>query len=350
MPSFGWAFWYNEMSLYLDNGYINMSYVLDKGCPFNFVINGRGTGKTYGALKLCTVDRPERFLYMRRTQVQLELISSEAMSPLKPVAYDCGIDLTYRNISKYSKGIYKADQDGSPIGYMAALSTFSNLRGFDMSDVSLWIMDEFIPERHERPLKNEGAAFLNAYETINRNRELQGHPPLKVLLLGNSNTLVSPILLELGLVDVVSSMRENDIDEYVDTQRGVAVFVLHDSPISQKKAETALYRVASDKYKNMALENTFKGDDFCRTGKRPLNEYKPFVKIGIICIYKHKSKTEFYATTQKAGKFILEYGDSTEEISRAMKKCGESLFQAYMLKNIVFSAHSSEILFKSFII
>ena len=77
-----------------------MAYVLDKGCPFNFVINGRGTGKTYGALKLCTVDRPERFLYMRRTQVQLELISSEAMSPLKPVAYDCGLDLEIKNISK----------------------------------------------------------------------------------------------------------------------------------------------------------------------------------------------------------------------------------------------------------
>ena len=46
MPRFGGAFWYNEMSLYLDNGYINMAYVLDKGCPFNFVINGRGTGKT----------------------------------------------------------------------------------------------------------------------------------------------------------------------------------------------------------------------------------------------------------------------------------------------------------------
>ena len=45
-----------------------------------------------------------------------------------------------------------------------ALSTVSNLRGFDMSDCTLLIYDEFIPEPHERPLKNEAAALFNAYE------------------------------------------------------------------------------------------------------------------------------------------------------------------------------------------
>ena len=336
------------MGLYLPNGYVDIRWILAQGLPFNFLVGGRGTGKTYGALKVVVEDHI-KFMLTRRTQAQIDIVTKNEFSPFKPINRDLGVDITAAKITKYNTGFY-AEAGGDPIGYASALSTMSNLRGFDASDVQLWIFDEFIPERHERPIKNEGAAFLNAYETMNRNRELQGHPPLKVLLLGNSNTLVSPILLELGLVDVVSAMRENDVDEYVNAERGVAVFVPHDSPISAKKAETALYRVASDKYKNMALENTFKGDDFCRTGKRPLNEYKPFVKIGIICIYKHKSKTEFYATTQKAGKFTLDYGDSTEEISRAMKKCGESLFHAYMLKNIVFSAHSIEILFKSFII
>ena len=54
--------------------------------------------------------------------------------------------------------------------------------------------------------------------------------------------------------------------------------------------------------------------------------------------------------TLKEVQDLMACGFSAEEISRAMKKCGESLFHAYMLKNIVFSAHSIEILFKSFII
>ena len=39
------------MSIYLDNGYLNIEQILSYGLPFNFVVGGRGTGKTYGALK-----------------------------------------------------------------------------------------------------------------------------------------------------------------------------------------------------------------------------------------------------------------------------------------------------------
>lgn len=38
---------------------------------------------------------------------------------------------------------------GLPIGYTAALSTFSHIRGIDASDVSLFFLDEFIKEPHE---------------------------------------------------------------------------------------------------------------------------------------------------------------------------------------------------------
>ena len=37
------------------------------------------------------------------------------------------------------------------------------------------IFAEFIPEAHERLIKNEAAALFNFYETINRNRELDGN-------------------------------------------------------------------------------------------------------------------------------------------------------------------------------
>ena len=40
------------MGLYLPNGYVDIRWILAQGLPFNFLVGGRGTGKTYGALKV----------------------------------------------------------------------------------------------------------------------------------------------------------------------------------------------------------------------------------------------------------------------------------------------------------
>ena len=66
-----------------------------------------------------------------------------------------------------------------------ALSTFGNLRGVDFSDVDMIFFDEFVPQKNARPIKAEAEAFFNLYETVNRNRELDGRPPVRVLMLSN---------------------------------------------------------------------------------------------------------------------------------------------------------------------
>ena len=157
------------MGLYLPNGYVDIRWILAQCLPFNFLVGGRGTGKTYGALKVVVEDNI-KFMLPRRTQAQIDFVTKSEFSPIKPINRDLGVDITAAKKTKYNTGFY-ADDSGDPIGYASALSTMSNLRGFDASDVQLWIFDEFIPERHERPIKNEGAAFLNAYETMNRNLE-----------------------------------------------------------------------------------------------------------------------------------------------------------------------------------
>ena len=53
------------MGLYLDSGYANIAYILSKGVTFNFVIGGRGTGKTYGALQHI-INNDIKFALMRR--------------------------------------------------------------------------------------------------------------------------------------------------------------------------------------------------------------------------------------------------------------------------------------------
>ena len=75
------------MSIYLDNGYLNIKQILSYGLPFNFVVGGRGTGKTYGTLKTAYMENL-RFILMRRTQAQCDLINKPEFNPFKVLNND----------------------------------------------------------------------------------------------------------------------------------------------------------------------------------------------------------------------------------------------------------------------
>ncbi len=292
--------------LYLKNGFLNIPYILQFRVPFIFCVGGRGTGKTYGALKY-VLDSEEKFIYMRRTQSQVDLINKPDFSPFKSVCRDRGADIVTIPVTKYNAAFYygKRDEDGIkpqglPIGYTLALSTVSNLRGFDMSDCTLLIYDEFIPERHERPLKNEAAALFNAYETINRNRELVGEKPLKVLALANANNINNPIFTELKIIDKVFSMEKKGQAISINESRGYAVVLLTDSPISNQKRETALYKLTSgSEFEAMAIDNSYNAD----FEKQNINllEYIPVFTIDGVTVYRHKSESNYYCSAHQSG-------------------------------------------------
>lgn len=288
------------MKLYMDNGYVNISAILSNNIPFNFIVGGRATGKTYTTLKT-VVENGIKFLLLRRTQAQADLINKPDFSPFKSLNRDCGWDIRSTPITKYNAAFYSGD-DGDVIGYSAALSTISNMRGFDASDVELLIYDEFIPEAHERPIKNEGAAFFNAYETINRNRELSGRNPLQVICLANANDIANPIFLELGLVSKVASMRKKHKNIFVDKKRGLAVYLLDGSPISDSKRDTALYRLThGSEFQQMALNNSFVDTDNLKTVHRPLIEFRPVVGVGELTVYQHKGDGRYYVSRHRSG-------------------------------------------------
>lgn len=338
------------MKLYLDNGYLNVSAILKTGIPFIFCWGGRATGKTYGALKEA-VESGVKFGLMRRTQTQLDLISKPEFSPFKPLNNDCNWQIGIVPLSKYNGGIYnmcevdgKLIPDGAPIGYTFALSTIANTRGFDGSDIELLIYDEFIPEPHARPIKEEHEAFLNAYETINRNRELQGRKPLQVLCLANANTLANPLFLGLGLVAKAEKMYRTGQEYSIDTKRGLMLVNLCRSAISDQKKNTALYRFSKDSdFSRMALSNDFSGEnERGRTGAKPIVEYRPIVQIGELCIYKHKSADSYYCSTHCMGS-PQRFGVGDAEKAR-FRRLYQWLWVAYLDNKIDFEERICEIL------
>lgn len=338
------------MSIYLSNGYLDVEKILSYKIPFSFILGGRATGKTYGALKTL-YQTDTRFMLMRRTQAQCDLINKPEFNPYKVICSDLGVDIRVRSISKYNALVYESfgEDVERTIGYTCALSTIANMRGFDASDCKVLLYDEFIPERHERALKNEGSAFLNAYETINRNRELKGEAPLQALCLANAFNIANAIFLELGLVGICERMKAKGQELYINRERGILIALLDKSRISQQKRDTALYRVAGGAYSEMALANDFAYNDASDIKSQGLQEYKLICTIGEISIYKHKSNRKYYVSEHRTGTADTFKSDEVG-LKRYQKKYGLQLFGAYMRGNVQFENMLTKSLFELYTI
>lgn len=322
---------------------------IDKiGRTFNFIFGGRGIGKTFNCIYEDVQDRTS-FIYMRRTQSEVDLIGSNSDDvTLSPFAKINSRKNTELEMSRINKNIWAVsngyDENKRQVGLVLALSTVAAIRGFDADAYSDLIFDEFVPEKHVKKLGKglaEGEAFLNAYETINRDREFNGRRAMRCYLLSNSNNINSPLLEILGLVDVIERMRRKG-QSFVDLPRlDCTVTLYNDDDFKQEKEKTALYRLTrgTDFYE-MSINNEFVYNDFSNVQSKSLKEYKPLCAIGNIYIYEHKSRCEIYVSKHKSScpyyetndsdqrKFYLDFG----RMIYGMYVNGAVYFETYLLK------------------
>lgn len=332
------------------------------GSIYKFILGGRGVGKTFGFLKY-VIDKlrgtDRKFIFMRRTQTQVDIIQTPDLNPFRALEEELGEDYRFvmKKINKSITGIYRLIEDGEgqfvpdpvPAGYMMALSTVSNIRGFSGADVDYLIYDEFVGEAHEKPIRNESQAFLNAIETIARNRELKGQLPLQVVCLSNSNLLANPLFIGLGFVTACEKAMRKNRDLIVLAEQKSAIYLIHDSPISRKKEQTSLYALAGrdSAFSRMALDNEFTGDYLGMVRSMKLSEYRPVCAVGEIVIYKHKSKREWYVTEHRSGQPAV-YDSSEIEIRRWAHDY-YYLKLAYMNRHIWFENYVQQVLFEKYI-
>ena len=130
---------------------------------------------------------------------------------------------------------------------------------------------------------------------------------------------------------------------YIDKERGYVLIDLYNSPISAKKANTALYKFAGEgEFSNMALKNDF-NSPLSEPVSRPLKEYIPVVSVGEICIYRHKSNNKYYVSTKTSGNPPHYTMKDTE-----LKRLRLNFFwmgEKYFLKRMEFESPVCEILF-----
>lgn len=269
------------MGIYLDNGFLNFEHVYNKGAWLNIIIGKRQAGKTYNTLR-GMLEHDLRHILLRRTTAELDTISAAPdLNPYKAFEpdYKTGLFKQAKKLCRISD--YETDEQGrvtetTPRGIATSLAEIAHIRGFDGSSFSDLVFDEFIPEKGIVTRTTEGDSFLNAYVTINGNRELKGRPPLRAWLLANSNRIDSPILEALNLTDDILYMRKKGLEE-LKTETGAYILQPSSDTITAARSETALMRQINSKsdFYKMAMENEFAYDDSPYIKQISLKGFKP---------------------------------------------------------------------------
>lgn len=280
--------------LYTTEGWVNWDYIMEQDESIISVVGARGVGKSYGIFKWL-LDHNEKFIYLRRLKSQLDQCGKIDGNPFKKVCAD-----TDRTIIPYTSGgiitFRYNDKSGDVASLGIALSVVANVRGIDFSDYKYIVFDEFIANVGERPIKDEFSAFLNFYETVNRNRELSGEPAVKCIMLGNANTLINPYFTGWHFMQTAIKMIRGKQMVYRSGDKSRMMIMLLNSPISNRKKSTVLYQNADNDFMNMALDNSFR-TDATTIKSEPLTEYNHIVSVGEIGIYRHKSQKKYYVSS-----------------------------------------------------
>ena len=124
------------------------------------------------------------------------------------------------------------------------------------------------------------------------------------------------------------------------------IVLLLDSPISEKKQETVLYRNATNDFLSMALDNAFRTDETVIKSE-PLKEYNHIVSVGEIGIYRHKSDRKYYvSSTVCKNPYYEAYG-----IGLKMFQQDYYMFRVYYMvnKNVIFENFECELIFREMI-
>lgn len=265
----------------------------------------RGSGKTYSFFRFC-IQNGEPFLYLKRTQIDIELLSKPDFSPFKPLIRDYGWNI---ETEKLYDGILRIKKDGETIGYCMAMSAVHKYKGFDLSEVTYMCLDEFIPQLTERVNRKEGELLLDLYMTVSRDRETRGQPPLKLCLFANATELYCPITETLGIVDPLAELNGTGAEyRYLPERR---IMLHHITAGVDSAKDTAIFAgMAGTQWADMAFGGSFSYNDFSKVRRISLAGYVPYVKVRYqrkdLYIYQHKQNGHYYMTDSR-GKTEYEY-------------------------------------------
>ena len=322
------------ISLYEKGGWVNIPALARLGCWCYVIIGKRQVGKTYGTLKYM-LEQNKYFLYLRRTSDEFDAVCADpVLNPFLPLEKEgYTVDIAKNKSISYTVGDYEKDEDGKhhivkPRAVGMTLTSISKIRGFNGSMFSDVVFDEFIPERIVVKRKAEGDAMLNAYVTINGNRELEGKPPLRLWLLANAFDMANGILMEMGLIPVLAKMMRQGLEYYV-TDTGICVAMPKSEEVTDKRSQTAfikhMAKQKNSKFYQMAMENKFSYNDLSNVRPMQLTHMIPAFVLDDMYVYEYD--TQHYYVCRSRHDSREKYGTTSD--NKKLFRQNYPWFQAY---------------------
>lgn len=331
--------------------YYNPSEVFSYGRPLNYLIGGRGIGKTYGMKAFCIrkfLKKGKKFVWLRR--YEQELLKMESF--FDKVKQDFP-DVQFE-VAKNKIWYFKINNKIA--GYGMEMSKWNTYKGLEFDDVETIVLDEFIIEnRLYRYLSNEPEPLLNMADTIWRNLD---NPSARIVCLGNSDDLSNVYFTYFKIPPDIPfgiTIHHNGM---------IAVERNHDKEFATARRERTLMGKLTDgtNYATMAIDNTSKGitDNFVEK-KSPYSEMVCIlvIKGREFGVWRDYTEGKFYISHKLNPNYRIKYVMSMDdmkpnlqlvtnwkkefhlsEIIKAMKN-GYLFYEDLQLRNIMLELFSS---------
>lgn len=181
------------------NLFYNYGPVRSRNGVFNFIVGGRGIGKTYGAKKAAIdafITKGHMFIYLRRYRDEL---SAARKTFFADVSREFP-DYIFRDAEGKAQicrnpEAEKGDRVWEDMGYFVNLSTAQQFKSVSYERVRTIIFDEFIIEKGAvQYLTNEARVMMDFYQTVDRWMD-----KTTVFFLANSVSIINPYFMEWNI-------------------------------------------------------------------------------------------------------------------------------------------------------
>jgi len=236
--------------------YYNYSRILGYNGTYNFLVGGRGLGKTFGAKKKVfrdAIKKGHEFIYLRRYKQELATARNTFFADIAEMfpAQDFRIN---GSVAQWADAATRDEKkrEWHTMGYFISLSTAQNQKSVAFPKVRTIIFDEFIIERGAvHYLPNEAMIFNNFYSTVDRYQD-----KTKVFFLANSVSMMNPHFLEYEI-------RPDEGKEFLVKADGFIVCHFPDSEeFTNSVYETKFGKfIKGTEYADYAVGNTFEDNN-----------------------------------------------------------------------------------------
>lgn len=239
--------------------YYDIHSALSHNCLFNFIVGGRGTGKTYSCKKWAINDflkNRKQFVYLRRFNTELKMQAN----------FFLDIEEEFPDVEFKTDGrIFKINDEVA--GYAIALSNSKINKSVSFPTVNKIIFDEFILDKgFHHYIPDEVTNFLELYETVARTRD-----DVTAVFLGNSITFINPyfIYFDLQMPYGKNFYKKNDI----------LLQLVHEDEFIEMKKKTRFGKIISGTpYGDYAIENKFFRDSSEFIKNKPVGCF-PYINV-----------------------------------------------------------------------